>query len=270
MPKFNTSHARFMEGATGDLDDVHDPLLPSRGRAAGGTGGDDFESLLTTHLISRQVEDRDDGGAPQLSQRMQVAEAMLLEREARGLIDEAPMNPQPSWKPEQQHMSARAEKRALKRKEFAALEQQEHEQRQQKLQQQQQMQEQQQQQVLLEPPALSELAKSVAATAAALRKAGAEAAAAAGSSQQQDPPPTKPQTFGFKIKPAPKPKVALIAPVESIDGEDGGDAPAGDGSSVPASSSVNGNEAATGATDESGSGDGGGEKRQRKSRWGTK
>ena len=107
----------------GDLDNVNDPLLPLRGRGGAGAGaGDDFDSLLTTHLISREVEDRD-SDAPQLSQRMQVAEAMLLEREARGLIDEAPMNPQPSWKPEQQHISARAEKRALKRKEYAALEQ---------------------------------------------------------------------------------------------------------------------------------------------------
>ena len=183
--------------------DDFDGALAAAEEAGGSTSraADDFNALLTTHLTTRSVEEEQEREvALQESWRRQLAESRCSERQARGLVDGAPPNPQPAWGPPPQP-SLRAERRALKRKEREELLREEHALRML----------QKEEAPLRKPESIlaedfSSLAKSVAATAAELRKAAAAA------NMTQSPPAQastasgidRPRMVGFKLKAATK------------------------------------------------------------------
>ena len=64
------------------------------------SGASNYEAMLTTHLITRKYNDHSRSPTPprQLSRREQAEARLVSEREARGLADDAPANPQAPWR----------------------------------------------------------------------------------------------------------------------------------------------------------------------------
>ena len=78
---------------------------------------DDYGALLTTHLTTRRCNNASRSPTPErkISRREQAARVFVSEREARGLADDAPANPQAPWiRPPEPHKSSPSGRRKRK------------------------------------------------------------------------------------------------------------------------------------------------------------